>query len=74
MRIYEDPDGRVWDVLVSKGSYGRLHALFAARDGNPVRETPLTAATSLDAERYLLALDAAGLEALFARSEEMNGD
>ena len=56
MRIVEDADGRSWDVMVGRGSWGSLVLLFSLRGANENRTADLAAETVRQAEQELSAL------------------
>jgi len=56
MRELTDADGRRWDVLVGRASWGTQVLLFARRDAAETRTLPLAAETPMAAERELDAL------------------
>lgn len=68
MRRFTDTDGRLWDVVVGRESWGTLYALFVpagAGHDAPVRQALLRSAGYDDAMRELDQLDEAELGALF---------
>jgi hypothetical protein len=75
MRRYEDPQGKSWDVVVGRESFGALYALFVPAASNPgeARQTLLDAESPLDAEAELEALSAHELNDLWRRSEPKRG-
>jgi hypothetical protein len=70
MRRFRDRQGRHWDVVLGRESWGLHCALFvpvgAAHE--PVRQAPLTAVAFGAGMQELDALDDAGLQALLDRS------
>ncbi len=56
MRIVEDADGRSWDVMVGRGSWGSLVLLFSLRGASENRTADLAAETVRQAEQELSAL------------------
>lgn len=69
VRRFEGSDGRVWDVVVGRESWGALVALFVPVAGDvPIRQTMLSAASHEDAAAELEALTGDALEALLDRS------
>lgn len=64
MRRIQDADGRVWDVVVGRESWGAYFALFvpgrASRE-EPIRQAQLRALSADEAERKLEQLDDAEL-------------
>lgn len=70
MRRFDDGEGRPWDVIVGKASWGALYALFVPAGGRdePVRQAPLRASSQEDAAAELEAMDARALAAMLERS------
>lgn len=68
VREFEDADGRGWDVVLGRASWGAFHALFVPRDGGTVRQTLLDVDAAEEAARRLHSADPAELEGLFERS------
>lgn len=56
MREFVDVEGRIWDAVVGKESWGTLVIVFSPRDGGAARKSILRAETSFDAERELAAM------------------
>jgi hypothetical protein len=56
MRLIEDAEGRSWDVMVGRESWGALALIFSLRGDNENRTVPIAAETLRDAERELAAL------------------
>ncbi len=56
MRELVDVEGRKWDAVVGKESWGTLVIIFSPRDGGAPRKNILHAETSFDAERELAAM------------------
>jgi hypothetical protein len=73
MRRFRDRDGRVWDVVVGRESWGALLALFVPVDGDGVRQTMLNAAGYNEAHQELDALEPDAVQALLDRSVEKEG-
>lgn len=72
MRRFEDDEGRSWEVVVGRESWGAFFAIFVPRsdvNDREVRQTRLEADRGTEAERRLDALDADGLRALLEESE-----
>lgn len=71
MQRYTDPDGRGWDIVLGRESFGALVALFVPVAGNaePMRQSYLSSESHTAAETELDALDDRGLDALFQRSK-----
>lgn len=57
MRNFRDAEGREWDVVVGRESWGTLVLLFSPRVGSDNRVSPLPSETTREAEQELLALD-----------------
>lgn len=56
MRVVEDAQGRSWDVMVGRGSWGSLVLLFSLRGANENRTADLGSETVREAEQELSAL------------------
>lgn len=56
MRVIEDAEGRSWDALVGRGSWGSLVILFSLRGANENRTSDLASETVRQAEQELAAL------------------
>lgn len=69
MRIFQDEQGRTWDVTLGRESWGTLVLLFALREGSEVRKTVLASETALDAQGELDALTEEELRARLAASQ-----
>ncbi len=69
MRRFVDQQGREWDAVVGRGSWGAYLLIFAPTGvTGPIREAPLTATSFDDALLELDALDDDALESLLDRS------
>ena len=69
MRRFHDGDGRAWDAVVGRESWGTLFAIFVPVESGPaVRQTPLPAAAVDEAASDLDALDDGALRSLLERS------
>jgi hypothetical protein len=68
MRELTDADGRRWDVLVGRASWGTQVLLFSRRDAAETRSLPLAAETPMAAERELDALTEDELRERLARA------
>lgn len=70
MRRFTDAQGRAWDVVIGRESFGALLALFVPAAGNPEapRQAVLAAESHMQAEQELDALGAGDLGRLFHRS------
>lgn len=68
IRSFTDADGRVWDVVTGRESWGVMVAIFVPADGGEdLRQTPLRASGYDEANAELEALDLKGLQDLLAR-------
>lgn len=56
MRVIEDAEGRSWDAIVGRGSWGSLVILFSLRGPNENRTFDLASETVRQAEQELAAL------------------
>lgn len=63
MRRIVDDEGRAWDVMLGKESWGTLVLLFSPVAGGEVRKSVLQSETSLAASSELDAMDDARLRA-----------
>ena len=71
MRRFIDPEGRPWDVVVGRESWGALYALFIPvepRPGEPARQALLRAAGYNEAHAELASLPDTELAELFRRA------
>ena len=70
MERFTDRDGREWDVVLGRESWGASVALFVPRTaaGMAIRQTALSASSHDAAARELSSLDRAALQALLDRS------
>lgn len=69
MRRFRDRDGRAWDVVLGRESWGALLALFVPGGAAPVREAPLPASAYDSAQRLLDELSEAELQQLLDDSQ-----
>ena len=71
MRRYTDSEGRVWDVVLGRESFGALLALFVPAAGNtePPRQTMLDADSRQGGATELGDMEPAELDELFQRSQ-----
>lgn len=77
MRRFSDADGRLWDAVVGRESWGTLYALFVpAGPGHdaPVRQALLQSVGYDQAMRELELLDDDALRALFRGAEPRETD
>lgn len=70
MRRFRDREGRTWDVVLGRESWGSLLALFVPTGTGdaPVRQAPLRSAGYDEATQELNGLDEAALQALLEQS------
>lgn len=69
MRGFHDAEGRAWDAVVGRESWGAFFAIFVpARPGAEIRQAPLASSTWGEAERELDAMEEAALRELLGRS------
>lgn len=72
MRRFVDSDGRAWDVVIGRESWGALYALFVPSGGGPdddaVRQAMLDADSYTDAQILLGKLEEGELAELLDRS------
>lgn len=76
MREFVDDEGRKWDVVVGRESWGVVYALFIpAERENPMRQTLLETASYQDAVQELQGASGDELGRLFRRStpKDMDG-
>lgn len=66
---FEDRHGSIWDVALSRESWGVLCALFVPQIDGPVRRLPLEAKTERDALASLDSLEAAEWQTLLDDSK-----
>lgn len=71
MRRFSDGEGRVWDVVVGRESFGAFLALFIPAAGNPGgnRQSMLAAQSRGAADAELGAMSDGDLSELLQRSE-----
>lgn len=69
MRIIEDAEGRSWDVMVGRGSWGSLVLLFSLRGANENRTAEIASETVRQAEQELSALSDDEVRARLADSK-----
>ncbi|HEX8453735.1 MAG TPA: hypothetical protein VF710_10555 [Longimicrobium sp.] len=69
MRIIEDAEGRSWDVMVGRGSWGSLVLLFSLRGANENRTADIASETVRQAEQELSALSDDEVRARLAESK-----
>jgi hypothetical protein len=71
MRRFTARDGRTWDIVIGRASWGAVYAIFAPAAGSDaaVRQTLLSAVSVEAAQDELYALGPDALQALLDRSE-----
>ncbi len=72
MRRIHDPEGRGWDAVVGRESWGTLYALFVPAGvgrSEPVRQALLASAGYDEAQRELEDMDENALLELFRQSQ-----
>lgn len=74
MRAFDDQDGRRWDAIVGRESYGIQVILFLAQDDGEVRKTVMASSTRLEAQLELDALTDAELCARLGDSQPWDSD
>lgn len=73
MTRFQDEDGREWDVVLGRESFGTLVALFVPTGAGAVRQTVLRHDSVDDAQRTLDAMDDGALRSLLRASTEKEG-
>lgn len=73
MRSFTDAEGRAWDAMVGRESWGGSVLLFSPRAGRDVRVAPLAAETTREAEQELAELSEAELRERLAASRPWEG-
>lgn len=73
MRRFTDRDGRVWDVVLGRESWGGNMALFVPAGEGAVRQAPLRSAGYDEAQRELDTMDDAALQELLRGATEKEG-
>ncbi len=69
MRTIVDQNGRLWDVVTGRESYGVRVLLYCSRDGNAVRKSALDSTSSLFAENEFQLLSDYELRQRLAHAE-----
>lgn len=69
MRRFRDRDGRAWDVVLGRESWGALYALFVPGAGAAIRQAPLRASAYDTAQRELDGLSDPELQQLLDDSQ-----
>lgn len=70
MKRYVDEQGREWDVVLGRESWGTLLALFVPRGGGTARQATLRASDYNAAQQELDALDTPALADMLHNSVE----
>lgn len=71
VRRFTDIDGREWEVVAGRESWGAIYAIFIPAQGRGgLRQSHLDAASYEEANRVMDGLDDAGMQALLDRSAE----
>ena len=70
MKRYVDAQGREWDVVLGRESWGTLLALFVPRGGGTARQATLQASDYNAAQQELDALDEPALADMLLNSVE----
>lgn len=68
MRRFRDDEGRTWDAVVGRESWGAFYAILVPDGGGEVRQAALTGMSSAEAERELEEMGRGDLLALLAGS------
>lgn len=69
MRRFADDEGRPWEVVAGRESWGALFAIFIPVDSGPeMRQAPLAASSYEEATAAFDAMDDDALRALLSRS------
>ncbi|NLG60835.1 MAG: hypothetical protein GX539_01210 [Candidatus Cloacimonetes bacterium] len=73
MRRFRDAEGREWDVVLGRESWGSLLALFVPVGGGAVMQAPLRSAGYDSAQHELDTMDEATLHELLRGATEKEG-
>lgn len=71
MRRFDDPEGRAWEVVAGRESWGSFFAIFIPVEGHadaPVLQAPLAATSYEEAALVLDGLEVQALRDLLRRS------
>lgn len=74
MRAFHDQQGRRWEAVVGRESYGIQVLLFLPAGGGEVRKAVMASSTRLEAHRELDALSDIELCERLARSQSWDSD
>lgn len=69
MRRFTDGDGRTWDVVAGRESWGAIFAIFVPVDGGNALQVQLKASSYEQAHGELDRIDQEGLRELLASAE-----
>ena len=73
MRTFRDEEGRGWDVVAGRESWGAIVAIFVpSRGGSEVRQTVLHASSHVEGSAELAGLDESRLRDLLRESRPKN--
>lgn len=73
MRRFRDAEGREWDVVLGRESWGGLLALFVPVDGGTVMQAVLRSAGYDEAQNELATIDEAALQQLLRGANAKEG-
>lgn len=73
MRRFHDAEGRAWDVVLGRESWGGLLALFVPVQGGTVMQAPLRSDGYDAAQHELETMEEAALHALLRVATEKEG-
>jgi len=69
VRVFQDPTGREWEVVVGRESWGTVVAIFFPRKGSEApRQSLLETSSADEGNRILLRMTLEELQALFVGS------
>jgi hypothetical protein len=69
VRVFQDPTGREWEVVVGRESWGTVVAIFILRKGSePPRQSLLEVSSADEGSRLLLGMTQGELQALLGGS------
>ncbi|HEV2146222.1 MAG TPA: hypothetical protein VGR37_02265 [Longimicrobiaceae bacterium] len=73
MRSFTDAEGRTWDVVPGRESWGTVVLLFSPRQGSGARTAPLASETVRDADQELAEMTEEALRERLAESRPWEG-
>lgn len=73
MRSFTDEQGRTWDAVPGRESWGTVVLLLSPREGSGARVAPLASDTVRDAEQELADMSEAALRERLAESRPWEG-